>query len=582
MTNNFAQYQNEINHFRHAGDINRAIEICRKAIAEYPSGNYFYKVLGDLYLQDDDCKSAAKAYLEQLKRLQQKPEHFKAFARFYRLLSSKVSTEFLAQYRQEIVAAIKEGEIADNIHQLLIRNFGNDFITDKELQELLVKSDRDKYFWEIKQFAENAPDDSVRAMIIYQSRKDSSGQNMKIKEFLISVAEKRGMYQEALGLIGNLLSVQKRPNPTTIRTLLRISRKQQDYTYAEQILVINEDLIEKSDFNIQYELVYYFSSIRNSDLLEQTLKMMQRSATSSIPIARTLYNFYLIFNRFEYAQLLSEHIQKLTEEQRRRRRQERQFQSHQEEQLESEQAVWQTMKDLVSEQEHNRQMIAIRDLLKGFSHELGQPITNIRYMVQLQQMKIQRGKGTAEEIDRLLISILEQTARIGTLLERFQPIVSSKSTMTLFSINACIKQVFSDLSDRLKESGIEYMIEEKASPFAFGDQVQFSQVFYNLVLNSMQAIKNQGKIYVQISESTDNIKIIFTDNGPGIPKENHKKIFEPFFSTKDPTAGNGGEGLGLFIVWNILRMHQGTIRLNEHYQKGAQFIIQIPVKGDEP
>ena len=126
------------------------------------------------------------------------------------------------------------------------------------------------------------------------------------------------------------------------------------------------------------------------------------------------------------------------------------------------------------------------------------------------------------------------------------------------------------------------MIEEKASPFAFGDQVQFSQVFYNLVLNSMQAIKNQGKIYVQISESTDNIKIIFTDNGPGIPKENHKKIFEPFFSTKDPTAGNGGEGLGLFIVWNILRMHQGTIRLNEHYQKGAQFIIQIPVKGDEP
>ena len=112
----------------------------------------------------------------------------------------------------------------------------------------------------------------------------------------------------------------------------------------------------------------------------------------------------------------------------------------------------------------------------------------------------------------------------------------------------------------------------------FGDRIQFSQVFYNLVLNSMQAILGNGKITVSITTVRNSIRILFSDNGPGIPEENRKKIFEPFFSTKDPTSGNGGEGLGLFVVWNILKMYKGTIQLNHKYKNGAQFIIKIPIK----
>ena len=74
---------------------------------------------------------------------------------------------------------------------------------------------------------------------------------------------------------------------------------------------------------------------------------------------------------------------------------------------------------------------------------------------------------------------------------------------------------------------------------------------------------------------------MFSDDGPGIPAEHEKKIFEPFFSTKDPTSGNGGEGLGLFVVWNILRMYGGTIQVNLKYKNGAQFIIKIPAYKEE-
>lgn len=73
-----------------------------------------------------------------------------------------------------------------------------------------------------------------------------------------------------------------------------------------------------------------------------------------------------------------------------------------------------------------------------------------------------------------------------------------------------------------------------------------------------------------------NIKM---DDGPGIPKENQKKIFEPFFSTKDPTSGNGGEGLGLFIVWNVLKIFNGIIYVDSHYKNGAKFNILITPQG---
>lgn len=567
----------EISKLRFDGNLSVAIERCRDAISAYPEDNFFYKVLGDLYFQEKNYVTASQAYLEHLKRLSKKPEHFKAFARFYRQFTSEASEDLCVHFREEIIKAIEDGEIASNIHQLLMETFGDVFVIDDHLKTIFCMSDSDRHLEEIKEFVETASTDDVRSVIFYQMRQEKYCANTKIKEYLISVAEKKTLYSEAQQLVGKIIAKQKSPNPTLIRTLLRMSRKQQDYHYAEQLLSIDEVLVEKSDFNIQYELVYYFDSTGKSELLSKTLKKMRSSAERSIPIARTLYNFYLTFDRFEDAQILSEHIQKLIDRKRTESKK-NQDQDRSEEQLESEQIVWQRVKDLVSEKEHNRQMLALRDLLKGFSHELGQPITNIRYKIQLQQLRIKRGIGTMDEVQDLFDTILAQTERIGVMLDRFRPIVSSKSVQESFCVNDCVRQVFVDLSDRLSQCGITYSFQETSQISLFGDRIQFSQVFYNLVLNSMQAILGNGKITVSITTVRNSIRILFSDNGPGIPEENRKKIFEPFFSTKDPTSGNGGEGLGLFVVWNILKMYRGTIQLNHKFKNGAQFIIRIPIK----
>lgn len=575
-----SQCLDEINKLRFEGNLSEAIERCYDAISACPSNNFYYKVLGDLLFQEKNYAAAAQAYLEQLKRLSRRPEHFKAFARFYRLFAIEAPGELCAQFCESIIKAIENDEIAPNIHQLLVDSFGDVFVVDHDLKAILLKSDNDRYLSEIKQFVEKAPMDRVRSIIYHQIKYNNSSTNIKTREYLVSIAEKKRLFGEAQQLVGSIISKQKTPNPTLVRTLLRTGRKQENYHYAEQILTIDEDLIEKSDFNIQYELVYYFGSIGNSQLLDKTLKKMRNSAERSIPIARTLYNFYLTFDRFEDAQMLSKHIQKLMEQHQATIKKD-QRQERREEQLESEQFVWQRVKELVSEKEHNRQMLALRDLLKGFSHELGQPITNIRYKVQLQQMRIKRGVGTMDELQDLFATILSQTERIGVLLDRFRPIVSSKSEQEFFCINDCIKRVFEDLSDRLKQCGITYTFKENSQVRLFGDQVQFSQVFYNLVLNSMQAISSDGEITVQISGNSEMIEIFFSDNGPGIPEENRKKIFDPFFSTKDPTSENGGEGLGLFVVWNILKMYNGTIQVDHKFVNGARFIIRISVEEEK-
>ena len=567
----------EISRLRFDGNLSVAIERCHDAISAYPEDNFFYKVLGDLYFQEKNYVAAPQAYLEHLKRLSKKPEHFKAFARFYKQFTSEAPGDLCVHFREKIIKAIEDGEIASGIHQLLMETFGDAFVINDHLKTILCKSDSDRHLVEIKRFIETASADEVRSVIFYQIHQENYCANTKTREYLISVAEKKALYSEAQQLVGKIIAKQESPNPTLIRSLLRMSRKQRDYHFAEQLLTIDERLVEKSDFNIQYELVYYFDSTGNSELLGKTLKRMRNSAESSIPIARTLYNFYLTFDRFEDAQLLSEHIQKLIDRKHVEKKRDQQ-QDRSEEQLESEQIVWQRVKDLVSEKEHNRQMLALKDLLKGFSHELGQPITNIRYKIQLQQLRIKRGIGTMDEIQDLFDTILAQTERIGIMLDRFRPIVSGKSIQESFSVNDCVKQVFADLSDRLSQCGITYSFRETSQISLFGDRIQFSQVFYNLVLNSMQAIFSNGKITVSISTVRNTIQILFSDNGPGISEENRKKIFEPFFSTKDPTSGDGGEGLGLFVVWNILKMYRGTIQLNHKFKNGAQFIIRIPIK----
>ena len=107
------------------------------------------------------------------------------------------------------------------------------------------------------------------------------------------------------------------------------------------------------------------------------------------------------------------------------------------------------------------------------------------------------------------------------------------------------------------------------------DAPMLYQAFLNILLNSFQAMESGGRIIISAFTDNRDILILFEDDGKGIGQEELKKIWNPFFTTKDM-----GTGLGLGIVKNIIESHGGEIEISNREPKGVLVEIVLPAKED--
>ena len=105
------------------------------------------------------------------------------------------------------------------------------------------------------------------------------------------------------------------------------------------------------------------------------------------------------------------------------------------------------------------------------------------------------------------------------------------------------------------------------------DPYQLRQVLINLLSNAIHATDPGGKITITLDTAKDEAILTIRDTGHGIPKENLEKIFEPFFSTKEPGEGTG---LGLFVTRSIVDKLGGKIQVNSRMGQGTDFCIKLP------
>ncbi len=151
-------------------------------------------------------------------------------------------------------------------------------------------------------------------------------------------------------------------------------------------------------------------------------------------------------------------------------------------------------------------------------------------------------------------------------------------------INKVIQNSTNLLIYDCEDYGIKINLElDKNTPLIFIDANLIKQVLVNLILNSIDAIKEKGlhngiiKISTKYMEDRRKIQITVEDNGIGIPEEIKSKIFKPFFTTKPK-----GTGLGLPMVYKIIFLHGGSVNLESVYGKYTKFIIEIPLeRGDK-
>jgi signal transduction histidine kinase len=121
---------------------------------------------------------------------------------------------------------------------------------------------------------------------------------------------------------------------------------------------------------------------------------------------------------------------------------------------------------------------------------------------------------------------------------------------------------------------------EPGLPGVVGDPGGLNQVFLNLLKNAVEALGGRGGlIRVIMARDGDQVVVRIIDDGPGIPRDQQSRLFEPFYTTKD---ADGGTGLGLSICQRIVTAHGGTLGVESEEGRGAEFTVRLPVPESSP
>ena len=150
------------------------------------------------------------------------------------------------------------------------------------------------------------------------------------------------------------------------------------------------------------------------------------------------------------------------------------------------------------------------------------------------------------------------------------------SEFTSLDVNQLIQESLSLLEHQLRQSHIQVESNlERSLPYVNGNGGKLQQVFINLLLNARDAMPGGGKLSVDTSMSDSMVLIEIRDTGVGISQENIKRIYDPFFTTKNTGKGTG---LGLAVTYGIIQDHGGRIFVESTPGKGTHFSLKLPTR----
>jgi signal transduction histidine kinase len=229
---------------------------------------------------------------------------------------------------------------------------------------------------------------------------------------------------------------------------------------------------------------------------------------------------------------------------------------------------------------HEDKMIALGKLVASSVHEINNPIAGIHTLAKLMLRTLDEDQLEANELEefrRYLELIAHESSRCGQIVSNLLSFARQKEMERRpVDINAIIRSVILLCQHRLQLQNIVIYEElDPKLPEITGDYNQIQQCIMNLIFNAMEAMPDGGRLSLSSSLNSKNrmIHIDISDTGCGIPEENLSVIFEPFFSTKEESQG---VGLGLSVVYGIIREHQGNIYVRSEPGKGSTFTIRFP------
>jgi CheY-like chemotaxis protein/two-component sensor histidine kinase len=204
------------------------------------------------------------------------------------------------------------------------------------------------------------------------------------------------------------------------------------------------------------------------------------------------------------------------------------------------------------------------------AHELRNPLSSIQGLSEL----MASGDYETGDIGKYADIMLRESQRIDRTIQEILSFSSAnKPERSALDINVLLEEVTESLRPSAEEAGVTIDWRPAATlPLLSADRHQLRKVFANIVLNAIQALGDGGNVRVETMGSPEEVAVSIKDDGPGISRKIKRKIFNPFFTTKD-----SGTGLGLAIARKISEDHDGSVELKTEEGKGTEFTVYLPV-----
>ncbi|HOV62293.1 MAG TPA: ATP-binding protein [Spirochaetia bacterium] len=224
-------------------------------------------------------------------------------------------------------------------------------------------------------------------------------------------------------------------------------------------------------------------------------------------------------------------------------------------------------------------LASLTNLAAGVAHEIKNPLGSIGIHIQLIQKALRHEKKiNKESIEHYLDVMNEEVERLNAIIVDFLFAVRPMNAEpTIQSLNGIVQELIEFVSPELEEAGIRLKLElNEELPRLLLDDKYVKQALLNLIKNSIAAMPDGGLLTIKTGIDGPYVYVEVNDTGIGIPEENMGKIFEPYFTTK-----SFGSGLGLTVVYKIVKEHGGDITVKSKEGSGSSFILHFPIPQEE-
>ncbi len=227
------------------------------------------------------------------------------------------------------------------------------------------------------------------------------------------------------------------------------------------------------------------------------------------------------------------------------------------------------LKKAQEELKRTERLKAVGTLAAGMAHEIKNPLTGIKTFLEYLPSK----HNDPDFIQKFHRIGGQEIAKINNIVQQLLDFSKPKTLrLEKCDINALLDETLGFLSNEFIKHRTNIVKNYEPSPLLiFADCNQLKQVFLNLFLNAIDAMKQNGTLTIATTLLADTLEISIVDTGTGISKKDLEHIFDPFYTTKET-----GTGLGMSIVHGIIKEHKGEINIASKINVGTDFIIKLP------